>query len=496
MDGERIPWKRIEALMPVNGEIATRLAAVDALQAAWKDVQAQAAPAEVEASLKRRLRRHAIETGIIERLYDVSWGVTEALVAEGLTTEVALAEGEITVSTLDIIRDQFEALAYLVDWVRDGHDLSISFIRGLHGIIVQHQHTYEARDQFGRPVLLPLKAGVWKELDNQITRSDGTVLECTPPLFVEEEMERLVEMWKGTSGQHPVIRAAWLHHRFIQIHPFADGNGRVARALTLLSLQRGHYAPITVDRLQRGEYIAALDEANAGDLRPLVRFFARLEERALRAEIQAPLSPVPQASGALAVAKAYATRLRAREVGELKTKADRSARLAGAVHAHLVRYFEPFSIDLGNVFREFDPRSVTSVDHAAPPDAKSGYWHGQLVHAANLADFYTNLADGSWWVRLHLRVRGSLLRFIAAVQKVGQGETGVLAVTVYGEVLSASSTAGERQELLFRIFEHANTPDSATLVYTDDVEERWPEIQQLVDDALADAIGRFSTHLA
>ncbi|WP_066374572.1 Fic family protein [Herbidospora mongoliensis] len=496
MDVDRIPWKRIEPLTSINGEIATRLAGVDALQSAWKDVQANATPAEVEASLKRRLRRHAIETGIIERLYDVSWGVTEALVAEGLTTEVALAEGDITASTLDIIRDQFEALAYLVDWVREGRDLSVGFIKGLHGIIVQHQPTYEARYQFGRTVPLPLEPGTWKELDNRITRSDGTILECTPPLFVEEEMERLVELWKQTSGQHPLIQAAWLHHRFIQIHPFADGNGRVARALTLLSLQRGHYAPITVDRLQRGEYIAALDEANAGDLRPLVRFFTRLEEKALRAEIQAPLSPVPQASGALAVAKAYATRLRARELGELKTKADRSVQLANAVHANLLGYFEPFSNDLGNVFKEFDERAGTSVDQAAPPDSKSGYWHGQLVHAANLADFHTNLADGSWWVRLHLRVRGSLLRFITAVQKVGQGETGVLAVTVYGEVLNAATSPGERQELLFRIFEHPNTPDSATLVYTDDAEERWPEIQHLVDDALAVAIGRFSEHLA
>ncbi|WP_214108839.1 hypothetical protein [Acrocarpospora catenulata] len=100
MDRRIVPWRRIEPLAPLNGEIATRLAGVDALQGAWKDVQARASVAEIEASLKRRLRKHAIETGIIERLYDVSWGVTEALVAEGLTTEVALSEGNVTESTL------------------------------------------------------------------------------------------------------------------------------------------------------------------------------------------------------------------------------------------------------------------------------------------------------------------------------------------------------------------------------------------------------------
>ncbi|GAA0400053.1 hypothetical protein Acor_22580 [Acrocarpospora corrugata] len=491
-----IPWQRIEPLGSLNGEIATRLAGVDALQTAWKEVQAAASPAEVEASLKRRLRKHAIETGIIERLYDVSWGVTEALVAEGLTTEVALSEGDVTESTLDIIRDQFEALAYLVDWSRDDQDLSLHFIKTLHSIIVRHQTHYDARDQFGNLVRVPLKPGVWKDLKNEITRADGTKLECTPPLFVDEEMERLVELYRDTADRHPLVRAAWLHHRFILIHPFSDGNGRVARALTLLALQKGHFAPIAVDRLQRAEYIAALDEANSGDLRPLVRFFALLEERALRAELQAPLSPSPQASGAVAVARAYATRLRAREVTDRNLKAERSAQLATAAHTRLVDFLRALSTQLEEVFRELDRRAMVSLDSAVPPDEKAGYWHGQLVHAANLADFYTNLSAGSWWARLHLRLRGSLLRFITAVQKVGQGETGVLAVTVYAEVLNAAPTDSDRQELLFRVFEHSNTPDSATLVYTDDLDARWPEIQQLVDDALASAIGRFSEHLA
>lgn len=157
------------------------MASVDALQVAWKAVQASASPEEVEASLKRRLRRHAIETGIIERLYDMSWGVTEALVAEGLTTEVASAEGEVSEATLSIVKDQFEALSFLVEWARTDQELSIQFIRELHALIVRHQPHYEGRDQFGRTVRVPLDPGAWKTLGNTITRSDGAVIECTPP---------------------------------------------------------------------------------------------------------------------------------------------------------------------------------------------------------------------------------------------------------------------------------------------------------------------------
>ena len=57
------------------------------------------------------MRRHAIETGIIERLYDIDWGVTEALVAEGLTADaVARADsGAVSEDVLDIVRSQYDA---------------------------------------------------------------------------------------------------------------------------------------------------------------------------------------------------------------------------------------------------------------------------------------------------------------------------------------------------------------------------------------------------
>jgi prophage maintenance system killer protein len=495
MSQKRIPWRPIEPLPHFNGEIAARLASVDALQVAWKAVQASASPEEVEASLKRRLRRHAIETGIIERLYDMSWGVTEALVAEGLTTEVASAEGEVSEVTLSIVKDQFEALSFLVEWARTDQELSLQFIRELHTLIVRHQPHYEGRDQFGRTVRVPLAPGAWKTLDNTITRSDGAVIECTPPLQVDSEMQRLVEMYAETAGEHALVRAAWLHHRFIQIHPFPDGNGRVARALTLLALQRGQYAPIAVDRVQRTEYIAALDEANDGDLRALVRFFARIEEKALRAELQAPLTPVPESAGAVAVARAYASRLKAREVENQALKAQKATELAGVLHSRLTRFLENTSHQVQEAYREFDPSAIASVDNAAPPNPKAKYWHGQLVHAARLADFYANLSEGSWWVRLHLRLRGNLLRFITTIQKVGRGETGVLALTVFAEVLS-SDTENGAPALLYRVFEHPHVPESVTLIYTDDAETRWEDVHQVVDAALSSAISRFSEDLS
>jgi len=138
------------------------------------------------------------------------------------------------------------------------------------------------RDALGRAFEAELREGTWKAHPNHVLRRDNTLLEHCPPEQVASETDRLVEMWGrlDETDVHPLVKAGWLHHRFVQIHPFADGNGRVARALTLLVVEKHRYAPLVVDRHHRTRYLEALDRANEGDLRDLVALFARLEIRA------------------------------------------------------------------------------------------------------------------------------------------------------------------------------------------------------------------------
>jgi hypothetical protein len=83
-------------------------------------------------------------------------------------------------------------------------------------------------------------------------------------------------------GVTPEVAAAWLHHRFTQIHPFQDGNGRVARALASLVLVQADLFPLVVTRDDRVDYITALEAADAGDLRPLVDLIAKLQRTQFR----------------------------------------------------------------------------------------------------------------------------------------------------------------------------------------------------------------------
>jgi len=78
----------------------------------------------------------------------------------------------------------------------------------------------------------------------------------------------------------PEIEASWLHHRFAQIHPFQDGNGRVARALASLVFIKAGWFPLVVTRDHRARYIEALEEADKGALPSLVNLFSALERKA------------------------------------------------------------------------------------------------------------------------------------------------------------------------------------------------------------------------
>jgi Fic family protein len=94
------------------------------------------------------------------------------------------------------------------------------------------------------------------------------------------EMDRLIQ--EIAHNDRTVIEmTAYLHHRFVLIHPFIDGNGRVARLLQNLYLIRSGYPPIVLSQKKRQQYYQALREADNGDLSSFVLFIARAVNEAL-----------------------------------------------------------------------------------------------------------------------------------------------------------------------------------------------------------------------
>lgn len=83
---------------------------------------------------------------------------------------------------------------------------------------------------------------------------------------------------KNEGKRHPCEFAALAHKEFVFIHPFIDGNGRVARLLMNLCLIRKGYNIAIIPPVLRGEYIQLLEKARQDD-RPFIKFIAeRVEE--------------------------------------------------------------------------------------------------------------------------------------------------------------------------------------------------------------------------
>jgi Fic family protein len=73
---------------------------------------------------------------------------------------------------------------------------------------------------------------------------------------------------------HPVKKTAFIHYELVRIHPFFDGNGRVARLLSNLFLMQNGYPPIVVKKNDRKKYYQTLKKADQGEVSEFAQFIA------------------------------------------------------------------------------------------------------------------------------------------------------------------------------------------------------------------------------
>ncbi len=91
----------------------------------------------------------------------------------------------------------------------------------------------------------------------------GSHYAVTPHQKVSAEMKKFVAWFnKNEPKMNPVEFAALAHKKFVFIHPFVDGNGRMARLLMNLALLRGEYTIALIPAIRRMEYVAALETAH------------------------------------------------------------------------------------------------------------------------------------------------------------------------------------------------------------------------------------------
>ena len=130
----------------------------------------------------------------------------------------------------------------------------------------------------GRSGMIPITVAGWRVSEEPMQVVSGAYgkekvhYEAPPSSSVPEEMKRFIDWFNAEGGTDPILKAAIAHLWFVAIHPFDDGNGRLARTLTDMLLARADGMPhrfysMSAEILRnRSEYYTALEKTTTNDI--------------------------------------------------------------------------------------------------------------------------------------------------------------------------------------------------------------------------------------
>lgn len=160
-------------------------------------------------------------------------------------------------------RNDAEAFDFMLQLVQKKEAFSQETIQQIHDIVTKG---------------LSKDSGKYRTGNVRITGSS-----ITPPSYqkIIPLMNDYIHTLK-TLSLHPLKKAAVIHHRLVWIHPFFDGNGRVARLITNLFFMQQGFPPVVLKQEQRKIYYQVLHQADHGNLSPLTMFIAKAMNEALQ----------------------------------------------------------------------------------------------------------------------------------------------------------------------------------------------------------------------
>jgi len=213
----------------------------------------------------------AIDTGAIEGLYDPPDGFTVSVATRetGWEAKVQLMGPDFQ----SHFEAQLRAYALAQRLASAATGVTEAWVRELHRELAKSQGTYRVLTDVGwQEHELPL--GEYKQFPNHVRLSDGSFHSYAPVAATPAEMHRLVEELRSEAfaAGHPVHQASYAHFSLVNVHPFADGNGRVARALASTFLSRSVGVPLVVFVDQRRAYRASLELGDRGHHQAFVDF--------------------------------------------------------------------------------------------------------------------------------------------------------------------------------------------------------------------------------
>ncbi len=172
------------------------------------------------------------------------------------------------------------------------------FIRSLHKTLLREDYTVYRQLPDSNTTSYDVHAGQYKTRPNSVITPTGERFEYASPEETPALMKDLIEWYneeekKGTMT--PIELASLFHYRYIRIHPFEDGNGRISRLIVNYILYRHGYPMIVVKTKDKKNYLTALNRcdivvgavpsdgahAELSQITPFVNFMSKCLERAL-----------------------------------------------------------------------------------------------------------------------------------------------------------------------------------------------------------------------
>lgn len=199
----------------------------------------------------------------------LTYGETKALILFGIT-----AQGKPLKDHFEITGHN-EAINWIIEIVAGKTELTEVFIRQLHTLLLKESSYKKAQTPDGKLTRRKIEVGKYKTQPNHVLTQTGETFYFAAPEETPAKMQELVEWFrkeKETPNTNPIILAALFHYKFIRIHPFDDGNGRVARILMNFILMQHGFPPVIIKTEDKENYYAVLRLADADQLEPFIEY--------------------------------------------------------------------------------------------------------------------------------------------------------------------------------------------------------------------------------
>lgn len=180
--------------------------------------------------------------------------------------------------------------------------LTQNFIRTLHHTLLREDYTEYRTLPNGVQTSFVIHAGKYKTRPNSVITRYGDRFEYASPEETPALMSDLVDWYNDEEKKGkltPVQLAALFHYRYIRIHPFEDGNGRIARLMVNYILSRHGWPMIVVRSRKKQEYLEALHQtdlvvgtvpsvgahANIKQIGSFLKYFEKLVAKEIQTDI-------------------------------------------------------------------------------------------------------------------------------------------------------------------------------------------------------------------